>query len=77
MRSTFARRSSAIALAGALAFAGAACGDDDPETDIDVTEPADDETVIEEGDTTIEEETTIEDTSTDPMTDGATDESTE
>lgn len=69
MRSTFARRSSAIALAGALALAGAACGDDDPETDINVTDPAVD-TTVEEGDTTTED-------ATDEMTDGATEDSTE
>ena len=52
---TFARRSSALAVAGILAFAGAACGDDaeDTGTDVEVTEPAED-------DTTVEEETTTE-----------------
>lgn len=56
---TFSRRSSAIALAGVLALAGAACGDDAEDTgaDVDVTEPAGD-------DTTVEEETTVEDTET-------------
>ena len=57
----FSRRSSALVLAGALAFAGAACGDDEPEADIDVTEPADGgDTTVDEGDTTVEEETTVE-----------------
>lgn len=56
---TFARRSSAIAVAGILAFAGAACGDDAEDTgaDVDVTEPAEDDTTVEE-ETTTEVETT-------------------
>lgn len=55
MRTTknFARRSSALVLAGALAFAGAACSDDEP-TDVDVTEEGDveegDDVDVEEGD---------------------------
>ena len=79
MRSTFARRSSAVLLAGALAFAGAACGDDEPETEVDVTEPAEGETTVEE-ETTTEEDMTSTETSTEEdmtSTETETEEATE
>ncbi len=68
---TFARRSSMFALAGVLALGAVACGDDDPDTTVDVTEdevvPGGD-TTIEEGDTTVEETTTEMDMGTETET---------
>ena len=56
MRNALTRRSSAIALAGVLALAGAACGDDGEDTDVEVTEDTGG------GETTVEQETTMEET---------------
>lgn len=69
MRIKFARKSSAVALAGVLALGAAACGDDDTP---DVVDNGDDGT-----DAPIDDMTTDDMTTDEPTDDMTTEESTE